>query len=186
MKLRDLLPANKWIDLEKKINKTYGLNAAVFDKHGERITNYANWANKLCPILKNNERGRTYICALAHKNITSQINKTGKATIVECDAGFVKFAVPIYWDGELLGVAGGCGRIMNGNSVESFLINMITGIDEREIKKLSTGITCIESAEVQRAVDYITEEIERLIAENACQSKQDTSQSVEAGMNLET
>jgi ligand-binding sensor protein len=185
MTLQDLLPVEKWIDLEKHINKAYGLNAAVFDKDGQRITNYVNWANTLCPVVKNNERGRSYICALAHKNITSEIDKTGKPSVVECDAGLVKFAVPIYWDDELLGVAGGCGRIINGNSVESFLIKMITGIDEREIKKLSTGINSMESVEVERAVDSITKELGKLIGENAYQYRQNISQSIEAGMNLD-
>jgi ligand-binding sensor protein len=166
MKLTDLLPIEKWVELEKRIHKKYGLNAAVFDKKGVRITQYMNWANKLCPVIKKNQRGQTYICSLAHKNLTIEIEKTGLPSVGECDAGFFKFAVPINWRGELLGVAGGCGRVVNGNSVESFLINMTTGIEETEVARLSKNVRSMDSLEVEKAVDFVTKELKRLVNEN--------------------
>jgi hypothetical protein len=48
---------------------------------------------------------------------------------------------------------------------------MITDLDGEKIKNLSTGISCIESAEVQRAVDDITKELEKLLGEYASQSR---------------
>jgi ligand-binding sensor protein len=167
MPLTDLLPVEKWIELEKSINEKYGLNAAVFDKDGVRVTDYVNWGNPLCPVIKKNKRGQTYICALAHKNISTQIQKTGMPGKVECDAGFIKFAVPIYWEGNFLGVAGGCGRTMTGTSIESFLINKITEIDEEKINELLQGACTMESVEVDKAIDFITQELEKLVSEYA-------------------
>jgi ligand-binding sensor protein len=184
MKLTDLLPVEKWIVLEKKINEKFGLNAAVFDNEGARITNYMNWGNELCPAIKKNERGKTYICALAHKNISAQIEKTGKSSIGECDAGFIKFAVPIYFEGEWLGVAGGCGRITNGNTIESFLINKITGIEEKKIKHLSTEISFMEYIDVKKAVDYVNKELEKVIGNNIQKNRQDASQTTPPAMNI--
>lgn len=37
MKLTDVLPLEKWIELEKEINRRSGLNASVFDINGIRI-----------------------------------------------------------------------------------------------------------------------------------------------------
>jgi len=87
MKLTDILPVEKWVELEKDINERFGLNASVFDREGVRITDFKKWANKLCPVVKGNKKGQTYICAAAHQNIAGQAKQTRKPVIGECDAG---------------------------------------------------------------------------------------------------
>ncbi|MGD8990615.1 MAG: hypothetical protein PVI00_04085, partial [Desulfobacterales bacterium] len=72
MKLTDITPLEKWIELEQKINERCGLNASVFYVEGIRITEFKRWANKLCPIIKADEKGQNYICAVAHQNIAAQ------------------------------------------------------------------------------------------------------------------
>ncbi|NVL90831.1 MAG: PocR ligand-binding domain-containing protein [Desulfobacterales bacterium] len=78
MKLTDILPVEKWIELEKDIYNRYGLNAAVFDKDGNRITECQRWANRLCPVVKGNEKGRSFICAVANQNMIVQATQTRK------------------------------------------------------------------------------------------------------------
>ena len=43
MKLTDVLPLEKWIELEKEINRRSGLNASVFDINGIRISDFQKW-----------------------------------------------------------------------------------------------------------------------------------------------
>ena len=38
MKLVDILPIEKWIEIEQEINRQSGLNAAVYDVAGMKIT----------------------------------------------------------------------------------------------------------------------------------------------------
>ena len=140
MRLLDIMPIEKWIELEKEINKRSGLNASVFDADGIRITDFKKWANRLCPVVKANEKGQSYICAVAHQNAANQAKKTSAPVTIECDAGLVKFVVPIIVDDEFLGVAGGCGLMQKGSEVDSFLINKTTGIDVGEIENLSDDI----------------------------------------------
>ena len=104
----DILPVEKWIELEMEINKRSNLNASVFDANGIRITDFKKWANRLCPVVKANEKGQSYICAVAHQNAANLAEKTRDAAIIECDAGLVKVVVPIFVNDEFLGVAGGC------------------------------------------------------------------------------
>jgi hypothetical protein len=52
MELLDILPIEKWIELEKEINEGSGLNASVFDAGGIQITDFKKWANRLCPFVK--------------------------------------------------------------------------------------------------------------------------------------
>ena len=80
MKLLDILPAENWIELEKEINKRSGLNASVFDAEGIRITDFKKWANRLCPVVKANEKGQSYICAVAHQNAANQAKKIQKSS----------------------------------------------------------------------------------------------------------
>jgi ferredoxin len=82
-----------------------GLNAAVYNVDGVRITDFKKWANELCPALRATAKGQEYICAVAHQNIAARAIKTGKTVVDECDAGLMKFAVPIFVADEFLGVA---------------------------------------------------------------------------------
>ncbi|CAB1062801.1 hypothetical protein D1BOALGB6SA_7583 [Olavius sp. associated proteobacterium Delta 1] len=160
MNLIDILPIEKWIELEKEINKRSGLNASVFDVDGIRITDFKKWANRLCPVVKANEKGQSYICAVAHQNVANQARKTSEPAIIECDAGLVKVVVPIFVDDEFLGVAGGCGLMQKGSEVDNFLINKTTEIEVEEIEKLSDDIAVISFAKLESVIKYIEQELE--------------------------
>jgi len=160
MKLLDILPIEKWIDIEREINKRSGLNASVFDSKGIRITDFKKWANRLCPVVKANEKGQTYICAVAHQNAANQAKKTREPAIIECDAGLVKFVVPIFVDDEFLGVAGGCGLLQWGSEVDNFLIHKTIGIDVGEAENLSDDIAVISFAKLESVIKYIEQELE--------------------------
>ena len=69
MKLTDIATRKQWIELEQQINARSGLNASVFDVDGLRITDFKRWANRLCPVIKADEKGQSYICAAAHQNL---------------------------------------------------------------------------------------------------------------------
>jgi len=160
MNLIDILPVEKWIELEKKINKRSGLNASVFDADGIRITDFKKWANRLCPVVKANEKGQSYICAVAHQNAANQAKKSKEPVIIECDAGLVKVVVPIFVDDVFLGVAGGCGLLQWGSEVDSFLITKTTGIDVGEIENLSEEIAVISFAKIESVIKYIEQELD--------------------------
>ena len=160
MNLIDILPIERWIELEKEINKRSGLNASVFDADGIRITDFKKWANRLCPVIKANEKGQSYICAIAHQNAANQAQKTREPAIIECDAGLVKVVVPIFVDDEFLGVAGGCGLMQKGSEVDGFLITKMTGIDVGEIENLSDDIATISIARLESVIKYIEQELQ--------------------------
>jgi ligand-binding sensor protein len=163
MKLLDILPAENWIELEKEINKRSGLNASVFDAKGIRITDFKIWANRLCPVVKANQKGQSYICAVAHQNAANQAKLSREPVTIECDAGLVKFVVPVFVDDEFLGVAGGCGLLQKGSEVDSFLITKTTGIDVGEIDNLSDDIATISTDKLKAVIKYIEKELEWII-----------------------
>ena len=163
MQLTDIAPLKIWIELEQKINARSGLNASVFDVDGVRITDFKRWANKLRPVIKADEKGQDYICAVAHQNIAAQSQRYRKAVVAECDAGLMKLVVPIFLNGEFLGVAGGCGYIAEDGEVDMFMISKTTGIPEEKLKDLSDDIPVMTSEQAESHTRFIQVEIDQII-----------------------
>ena len=165
MKLTDIAPLSIWIALEQKINERSGLNASVFNVDGVRITDFKRWANKLCPLIKADEKGQNYICAVAHQNIAAQAQRTRKPVIAECDAGLMKLVVPIFLNSEFLGVAGGCGYVLGNGEVDMFMINKTIGIAEEKLTNLSDDIPLMTPEQAQSHTEFIQSEIEQILKE---------------------
>jgi ligand-binding sensor protein len=163
MKLTDIAPLDKWLELEQKINERTGLNASVFNIEGVRITNYKKWANKLCPVIKADEKGQNYICAVAHQNIAAEAERSHQPVIAECDAGLMKMVVPIFINGEFLGVAGGCGYILGNGEVDTFMINKTIGLADEKLKNLSDDIPVMTQEQAQAHTGFIQNEVDQII-----------------------
>jgi ligand-binding sensor protein len=164
MELSDLLPLEKWKELEKEITRRSGLDANIFNIDGIRITDYKNWANRLCPAIKATDKGQSYICAVAHMNLATQAKQTQKSLVEECDAGLAKIIIPIFVKDEFLGAVGACGFLLDDGEVDPFLVNMTTGIDEEDIERLSSDIDTISIEKARTIVSYIEEELIRIIS----------------------
>ena len=162
MKLTDILPLEKWIELEMEIHRRSGLNASVFDVNGIRISDFQVWPNSLCPAIKANDKGQSYICAVAHMNLAVQAKQTGKAVIEECDAGLFKVVYPVFAEDNFLGVVGGCGLLLDDSEPDTYLINKITGIDEENLEELSHGIERRSRTEIEKLAQYIKEEVDKI------------------------
>lgn len=128
------------------------------------ITDFKKWANRLCPVIKATDKGLAFICAVANQNLANEAINKKEPVIGECDAGLVKPVVPIFVGGEFLGAAGGCGMIIDGSEVETFLVSKMTGIDEERIENLSKDIYRMPTNEAVILVEYIKEEIDRIVS----------------------
>jgi ligand-binding sensor protein len=154
---------DRWLELEQKINERSGLNASVFNVEGVRITDFKRWANKLCPVIKANKKGQDYICAVAHQNIAAQAERSHQPVIAECDAGLMKMVVPIFINGEFLGVAGGCGYILGNGEVNTFMVNKTIDIADEKLKNLLDDIPAITSDQAQSHTGFIQNEVDQIL-----------------------
>ena len=155
MKLVEIMPIEGWVEIEKEIHQMAGLNAAVYDVNGQRITDFKGFANRLCPTLRETGKGQQFICAVAHQNVASLAAKTGENVVAECDAGLMKFVVPIIVDDDFLGTAGGCGLLRDREQVDAYLVHRTTGLDEDEVRHLAENINVISSDTLQHVLAYI-------------------------------
>ncbi|CAB1057518.1 hypothetical protein D1BOALGB6SA_2271 [Olavius sp. associated proteobacterium Delta 1] len=165
MKLVDIMPIEKWIEIEKEVNQRSGLNAAVYDANGVRITDFKKWANKLCQALRATEKGQKFICAVAQQNIAARAAKTREPIVAECDAGLMKFVVPIIVDDEFLGTAGGCGLLNNPGQVDAYLVHRTTDMDEEDVRNLAEDIEHIPQGRLAEVRDYVEKKVAESIRE---------------------
>lgn len=165
MELADILPLEKWLELEKDVFNRSGLASNVFNVNGIRITDYKVWVNRLCPAVKADDRGQSFICAVAHMNIAGMAKERKEPVIGECDAGLLKLVVPIFVNGLFLGAVGACGLLLDDGDVDSFMINRTIEMDDDKIEDLSHDIRRISSDDVEKLGKYITERIDKIVSD---------------------
>ena len=165
MKLIDLAPLDKWIELEKDIHQKSGLDVNVFDTKGYRISEFKNWANRLCPEIKATDKGQSFICAPAHMNIATLAMRSQQAVMEECDAGMLKLVIPIFADDEYVGAFGACGFLLDDGEVDSFLVYKMTDISEDKVERLAEGIPVTTTEKAEILSQYITNQISKIVSD---------------------
>ncbi len=166
MKLTDLQPLEKWVALEETIRRRSGMRASIYDVDGIGITGKSRQANDLCPAIRATGKGQTYICAVAHQNMAAMAQNSRSPIIEECDAGLLKIVVPIFFQGEFIGAAGGCGRLLEDGEIDDFMINKTTELAEEEIAERAGSVSTISRTEAEGLAAFIADEIDRMIHEH--------------------
>ena len=167
MELTEILTVEDWIQFEKELFERFHLNSTVYNTSGISITGKPAFCNRLCPKIKANKDSLAMICAAGNQNFMAQATKTQKEVIGECDAGLLKIAVPIFFNGEFLGTAGGCGRLPQGGEVETFILQKSMGLSEDEVYALCQGLELISDDEARKVAIFIQYRIRQYI-DNIC------------------
>lgn len=165
MKLTDIAPLKRWMELENDIQARSGMDANVFDTRGYRISPQKHWANELCPAIKDTDKGQSFICAPAHMNIAAQAMRSRETVIEECDAGMIKLVVPIFLEDEFIGAVGACGMKFEDSEIDAFLVNKMTEIDEEKVESLSATVSSIAIEKAEELARYIQSWLEELLKE---------------------
>ena len=163
MELTELCSKEQWQRLEGAIREHSGLNAAVYNIDGIRLNPIPSWPNRLCPEIKSNPKGQSFICATAHMNIANQAKATRTPAIEECDAGMVKVVVPIFYGNTFLGAVGGCGLLLDGGEVDSFAVHKIVGMEEDAVEALSSGVSSISCEKANELASFIEKKLEEIV-----------------------
>ncbi len=164
MKLTDLAPLERWMELETEIHRRFAVDANVFDPKGYRITPQKHWVNRLCPAVKETDKGQSFICAPAHMNIAAMARRTREPVAEECDAGMLKLVVPIYRGEEFLGAVGACGVRFEESEIDAFLVHKMTGIDEATVESLAAGVPALSHDRAGELSRFIVEQIAALLS----------------------
>lgn len=163
MELTDILSVEAWGSFEKELFERYQLNCMIYNTSGTGITGKPNWCNDICPKIKANKNSLAAICAPSNQHFMAQAKETRQAVIEECDAGFVKIAVPIFFQDEFLGTAGGCGHLPEGGEVETFLIQKTADLSEAEIESLCQGVKTMTEDQAREIAAFIQQRITQYV-----------------------
>jgi len=164
MELIDIAPLEKWMALENEIHARFAIDANVFDPRGYRITPQKHWVNRLCPAVKDTDRGQSFICAPAHMNIAAMARQSREPVIEECDAGMLKLVVPVYRDGEFLGAVAACGVRLEESEIDSFLVHKMTGIDAETVEALAADVPAIPRVRAEELSRFIQERLATVLS----------------------
>ncbi|MCD4720369.1 MAG: PocR ligand-binding domain-containing protein [Desulfobacula sp.] len=165
MNLTDIISIEKWEAFEKELYDRSGMNACVYDNQGNRITSYVSWANEVCPTIKSYPEGIAAICAVANQYFTKETAETKQPLVDECDAGFAKFAVPIFYKHEFLGTVGGCGHILTDGEVGTFYIEKAIGENDLGLEKKIDTVKQISENEINKLVDFVQTYLKKILSE---------------------
>ncbi len=163
MNLEDILSLDRWLELEKEIFEKSGLSSNVFNYEGVRITDYKVWVNRLCPAIKADDRGQSFICAVAHMNMAGMSRERGEPVTGECDAGFIKLVFPVIVKGEFLGAVGACGLLPEDGDVDAFMVNRTIEMEYDRIERLSHDVKKLTEDEVKILGRYIAGRIKEIV-----------------------
>jgi len=163
MELTDLASKEQWEELEKQIHNRSGMNSCVYNNQGNRITSYMEFANEVCPAIKSYPEGIAAICATVNQYFGATLAKTKQPLIDECDAGFVKFAVPILYKGAFLGTVGGCGHLFPDGEVETFFIEKAIGKDDLALGEKINTVKKVTEKEVNELIDFVQKYLDDLL-----------------------
>jgi ligand-binding sensor protein len=152
MELTDIKPIDFWKELAEDIYTRFGFNGAVYDKNDNVFAKSEGWANKVCPAIKAGDSRVS--CASAQQRCSKEAKEKKEAVIVECDAGLIKFVVPIFIDDELVGTAGGCGYLAEESEVDDFYIGKLLKKEEG-VKDLLPTIRHISQDKLSEAIRYV-------------------------------
>lgn len=162
MELTDLMPMEKWVELQEELHERFALNADIMDKDGKRIAGNT-WGNELCRAIRDDAKGFGAICAPSGQMFLHLMQTGKKPFSEECDGGMLRISVPILHEGELIGAVGGCGLVPEDGEIEEYMIEMSTGMGEEEITTLSKEVGIASEAKVQEIMDFIQDKIAKAI-----------------------
>jgi len=153
MEITNIMSTERWKQLAEDIYTLFGFNGAVLDKNNVLVHSSTKWANRICPDIKGGDN--RILCASAQKRLSKMAEEKREPVIDECDAGFVKFVVPIFSDDEFLGTVSGCGSLLEDSETDSFYIGKLLNKDEKEIKDLLNAVCRISQDRVEEAIRYV-------------------------------
>jgi len=163
MKITDICPLETWEALENELFEKFNFQGSVFTPEGVRISAVKNFSNPLCPAIKANEKGQTFICSAAHMNMTALVKNSREPLVEECDAGLIKVVVPIFHKDEFLGVAGGCGLLAPDGEVDTFAVSKLAEMEETKISDLSESVPQISAQTIDDAVNFIQKRVQQIL-----------------------
>lgn len=149
---KELKNETQWREILRKIQQETGMEASLTDSEGSILLEEGD-RFPICKRIREKKEALTFICSQTNSAMLGEVKGTLKPAIEECEAGFLRIAIPIVDDGELTGQIVACG--LRSEDFDPFLISKQLGISEEEAEDLAKESPLGEEEELEEKVSQI-------------------------------
>jgi len=159
MELTDIMSADEWKQLANEIYHKFGFNGTVYKTDNMILAKSDEWSNQLCPTIKSGEA--KIICASAQARLSQTVQEKKESATGECDAGLIKFLIPIFVESKFLGMVGGCGCVNEHSDVDAFYVGKM--LRKEDVSDLSGTVRKITQNDLLKAAEYVQNRINQAL-----------------------
>jgi Sensory domain found in PocR len=151
MELTDIKPLESWKSIADQIHDKFGFNGTVYKKDNFVLAKSDGWANKVCPAIKAGDS--VVVCSSAQQRLSKIAQEKKDCVVDECDAGFIKFLMPLYISNEFAGLIGGCGCLAERTEIDAFHISKL--LKKEDITDMIGTTKSISGDLLEEAVQFV-------------------------------
>ena len=137
-----------------------GMPTALVDKKSV-VLQVSGERNPLCSEIRANDESLAFICGQTQQFMVKKAKSTQKPVIDACEAGMIKFLIPLFLDTDFIGSITVCGSCAPGEEIETFAIAKSTKMNEKEIMPLVKKVPEVDQEKVTGVAQRLFQEIQR-------------------------
>jgi len=160
MELTDVMSLEKWKSIVDQIHEKFGFNGTAYKKDNSVLAKSGGWANKVCPAIKSGDS--IFVCSSAQMRLFKNAQEKKDCVVDECDAGFIKFLIPIYVGNEIAGMIGGCGCLAENTEIDVFHLSKL--LKKEDITDILSSTKHISEDKLKEAVQFVQEQVRKVTA----------------------
>ena len=150
MELTDIMPLESWQSIADQIHEKFGFNGTVYKKDNFILAKSDGWANKVCPAIKAGDS--VVVCSSAQQRLSKIAQERKDCVVDECDAGFIKFLMPLYVSNEFAGLIGGCGCLAEKTELDAFHLSKL--LKQQDISDIIGTAKSIPGVLLEEAIQF--------------------------------
>ena len=147
-----------WHQVLDAIWQELGMPASLMDKENVMLQ-ISGERNALCSAIRAVDESLVSICSQTQQFMTKEAREAGHPFIGICEAGMSKFVIPLFFKGVWVGTITGCGASVQGEEIETFMIEKSSGMEKEEVNRLAQQVPKQEQAKVAEAANRTFREL---------------------------
>jgi ligand-binding sensor protein len=154
MEVMEIYGKEKWQEMLNELSGKMAMTVALLDADAALLLSSGE-LNPLCSRIREKKENRTFICSQTARAMTGEIKVTKEPSVEICEAGMIRFAVPVVREDEMIGQVIGCGVITDPEEIMPDMLAQQTGENEETIKDLVKQVKEEKQEDVEAAVQEL-------------------------------
>jgi hypothetical protein len=159
MELTEIMSFESWKSIADQIHDRFGFNGTIYKKDNFVLAKSDGWANMVCPAIKSGDS--VFVCSSAQQRLSKIAQDKKDCVVDECDAGFMKFLVPLYSGNEFVGMIGGCGCLAENAEIDAFHISKL--IKKENIADILHSTKYIPRDKLSEAIQFVQKQARKIV-----------------------